>query len=115
MNQDFTGLDPSLVAKQDVSTNNAFLRYIVAVRGGLLREISSLKSEETILMEHQYEVSRRAIRKKAGCSCTIVGDGGIILGYCAVPDDGEEWLKASMMEMMQRHRPVLGDDSFLRQ
>ena len=75
MNQDFTGLDPSLVAKQDVSTNNAFLRDIVAVRGGLLREISSLKSEENILMEHQYEVSRRATRKKAGCSCTIICRG----------------------------------------
>lgn len=108
MNHDFPRLDPSFVAKQDAVTN-AFLRDYVTVRDGLLREMASLKSEKTMAMDHQHKVVRHAIGQKARYSFTIVGDGGIVLGYYAVPDDGEAWIKAAMLEMVARHGAVLDD------
>ncbi len=107
--RDFPGVDPSHVAKATITTN-AFIRDFLTTSNGLVREMASLKTEKAMAMDHQYKVVRHAIGSDGGCSFTVVGDGGIVLGYYVVPDEGEEWLQEAMLELVERHGAVLNED-----
>ena len=62
-------------------------------------------------MDHQYKVVRKVKGKKATQSFCIMGDGGVALGYYAVPDTHGDWLHEAFMEIVERHGAQLDDES----
>jgi len=100
---------PGFSAKADVITIG-LLRDYLSTKDELLRELASLRSEISMAIDHQRKVVKHAVGNNGASSFTVVGDGGILLGYYVVPDDGEQWLKHAMLEMVQRHGAVLKDD-----
>ena len=106
----FPLLNDSWVAKS-YSITNAFLRDYVNHRDSLNREMASIKSVHTIAVDHQYKVVRKVKGKKATQSFSIMGDGGVALGYYAVPDTHGDWVHEAFMEIVERHGAQLDDES----
>eukprot|EP00986_Skeletonema_menzelii_P007584 scaffold2980_cov141-Skeletonema_menzelii.AAC.14 len=99
----------AFAAKADIITIG-FLRDAITVKDGLLREVASLQSSMAIAIDHSRKVVKHAVNNNGASSFTVVGDGGIVLGYYVVPDEGEVWLEHAMLEMVKRHGAVLNPD-----
>lgn len=106
----FPPMNESYVAKS-ASITNAFLRDYANHRDSLNREMASIQSEQSIAVDHQYKVVRKVKGKKATQSFCIMGDGGVVLGYYAVPDTHGDWLHDAFMEIVERHGAMLDDES----
>ncbi|KAL7535467.1 hypothetical protein ACHAXR_010412 [Thalassiosira sp. AJA248-18] len=105
----FPAVGDKWVAKSS-SITNAFLRDYANHRESLNREMASLKSVHGLACDHQYKVVRKVKGKKATQSFSIVGDGGIVLGYYAVPDTSQKWVKDAFMEVVCRHGAQLDEE-----
>ncbi len=88
----------------------SFIRDTVTVKDELLREMASLRSQKSMAIDHQRKVVKHAAGNDGASSFTVAGDGGIVLGYYVVPNDGERWVKHAMLEIVHRHGAVLNDD-----
>jgi len=106
----FPPLNDTYVAKS-ASITNAFLRDYCNHRDSLNREMASIKSVQSIAVDHQYKVVRKVKGKTATQSFCIMGDGGVTLGYYAVPDTHGDWLREAFMEIVERHGAELDDES----
>lgn len=81
----------------------AFIRDYLEHRDSLNREMASHKSEVALSLDHQAKVVKHAKGGDATQSCTIVGDGGLVLAYCCVPTDDMAWADIVMREIVERH------------
>lgn len=68
------------VAKAPAITK-AFLRDYVTHRDSLNREMASIKSTVALAIDHQYKVVKKVKGRKATQSFSVLGDGGLVLGY----------------------------------
>lgn len=102
----FPSLDDSLVCKASMATR-AFLRDFATQRPWLYSEMASNKSEQAMACDHQAKVVRRSKDKEAQQSFTVVGDGGLVLVYIAVPDGNMKWVDTAMVELVKRHGATL--------
>ncbi|KAL7533844.1 hypothetical protein ACHAXR_009080 [Thalassiosira sp. AJA248-18] len=98
------------VAKSS-SITNAFLRDYINHKEHLLREMATLKSDFALAADHQYKVVRKVQGKKATQSFSIVGDGGVVLGYYVVPDTNMKWVHEAFVEIVHRHKAILDAES----
>jgi len=98
----FPTVDDRDVCKASMATR-AFLRDFAAQRSWLYAEMASLRSQGTAACDHQAKPVRRTIGKEAQQSFTVVGDGGLVLVYIAVPDGNMKWVDMAMKEFVERH------------
>ena len=105
----FPAVDEGLAAKQSMLMK-AFIRDYLGVRDGLNREMASYKSSVALAVDHQAKVVRHAKGGDATQSFTVVGDGNVVLAYCAVPNEDMKWVEVCMKEIVERHGAILDPD-----
>ena len=70
-----------------------------------------LKSVNALSINHQAKGVRHANDDDAPQSFKVVGDGGLVLGYYAVPNTDLEWVHDAMVEIVERHGGELDRDN----
>ena len=100
--REFPEMEMGWVAKAPLCMK-AFIRDYLTVRPELNREMASLRSEQSLAIDHQAKVVKHAKGGDAEQTFAVVSDTGLVLGYYAVPGEDMKWVHHAMKEIVERH------------
>lgn len=103
--ENFPAFPDDLVVKGHM-LNRAKIKDHLVEKIWLQREMAALISEHTLAIDHQLKVvksMKNADGEINGQSFCVVGDGGVILSYVAVPDTSMKWAEPALKEVIERH------------
>ena len=90
------------------SATKSMIRDFLACKDGLIREMATNVSEHALAIDHQYKITNRL--ERGAQSFTVVGDGGVVLGYYVVPDANMDYVNVAMREIVTRHGASINEE-----
>jgi len=99
---------PDEFCPKSPALNEAFIADYCIHKDDLLRELKGIVSTYALAVDHKRgDVKRVAMNAEKGDigtqSFTIVGDLGLVLNYCIVPDTHGDWTDVALDEVVDRH------------
>ncbi|KAL7553070.1 hypothetical protein ACHAWF_016326 [Thalassiosira exigua] len=111
---DFAQFEPWVATGKQLL--KAFLRDYMTHRVSLRKEMAAYISSTALAMDHQRKVAKTIKRTDGELNeqtCTVVGDGGVVLSYGTTPDTAMHWLDRMFDELKARHESKMPDILFV--